>query len=239
MRIQDANGKPLKTLDDWQAIHKPKHWKRGRSAYEVADFIVNRSGADKLARRVSLVLGDTVQFEQITPEFEVRFDKYGKGRFHDIGIVGETAHGERLFIGVEAKVDESFGLTVAEEWQKGQRTVAGGKRTHLPDRIRELCSRFQDGPGIRETDQIRYQLMHGTAGTVSACAECSVFYVAVFVTDAYNHAKGEANYNDYLAFVRQVGGGVMPNGGDGATSHALRVAGKRLITIYEYFDGRE
>ena len=77
------------------------------------------------------------------------------------------------------------------------------------------------------------------AGTVSAGTECSVFYVAVFVTDAYSHAKGETNYNDYLAFVRQVGGVVIPNGGDGATSHALRLADKRLITIYEYFDGRE
>ncbi len=234
MRIQDKDGNRLDTLDDWQAIHEPTHWKRGRSAYEVANFIVNRNGADKLAGRVSQVLGNRVQFKEITAEYEVRFDCYGKGRFHDLGIRGETSSGKSLFVGVEAKVDEPFGATVAEKWQEGQQTIARGKHTGLPDRILELCGRFQDGPGISETDDVRYQLMHGTAGTVEAAADVSVFYVAVFVADAYDPAKGEANDDDYIEFIRRAGGVATAHNVIGATCHTLNLAGKRLTTIYEY-----
>ena len=227
MRIQDSDGHPLKTLDDWEAIHDEGKWKRGRSAYEVANFIVNRNGVAKLARRVSQVLGDRVQFEQITPECEVRFDKHrGKGRVHDLGIRGQTRSGDSLFVGVEAKVDELFGETVAKEWQ--ERTV--GKE----NRILELCNRFQDGPGIRPTDPIRYQLMHGTAGTVAADADVSVFYIAVFVTGDYDPTKGEDNEEDYMRFIRRAGGIATAHNVSGATCHTLRLSGKRLTAIYEY-----
>ena len=234
MRIQDQNGVALETLEDWQALHKPRHWKRGRSAYEVANLIVNRNGADKLAGRVSQVLGDRVQFEQITAECEVRFDRYGKGRVHDLGIRGATWSGKSLFVGVEAKVDERFGSTVAEEWQKAQQTIERGECTRLPDRILELCGRFQGGPGISKTDDIRYQLMHGTAGTVAADADVSVFYVAVFVTGDYDPMKGEDNHNDYMKFIRRAGGIATAHNVSGATCHTLRLSGKRLTAIYQY-----
>ena len=227
MVIQSTDGRSLKTLEHW-SLRKRNHWKRGRSAYEVANFIVNRNGADKLARRVSQVLGGPVQFDKITPEYEVRFDKQrGKGRVHDLGIWGATSSGDSLFVGVEAKVDERFGeKTVAQEWQR--RTV--GKEA----RIRQLCSRFQNGRGISQTDDVRYQLMYATAGTVDAGASVSVFYVAVFLTDAYRPTKGEANYKDYMEFVRRVGGVATADDADGATSYTLNLAGRQLTTIYDY-----
>ena len=222
------------TLGKWEKIHKPEHWKPGCSAYEVANFILYRNGADKLERKVSQVLGGPVQFDKITAECEVRFDRYGKGRFHDLGIRGETSSGKSLFVGVEAKVDEPFGSTVADEWQKGQQTIDRGERTRLPDRILELCGRFQDGPGISETDDVRYQLMYGTAGTVAADADVSVFYVAVFVTKAYDPVKGEANYDDYMKFICRAGGRETARNVIGATCHRLDLAGKPLTTIYDY-----
>ena len=121
MRIENTEGKPLNCLDDWKSIHKPTQWKEGRSAYSVADFIVNREGSCKLRDRVSSVLGEPVTFHKIIPEYEVKFDQYGKGRFHDLGIFGKTQSGESLFVGVEAKVDESFGAYVADEWRKAQK----------------------------------------------------------------------------------------------------------------------
>ena len=117
MRIENTEGIPLNCLDDWKSIHKSTQWKQGRSAYSVANFIVNRDrdGARKLRDRVSSVLGAPVTFHKIIPEYEVKFDQYGKGRFHDLGICGKTQSGKSLFVGAEAKVDEPFGTYVADE----------------------------------------------------------------------------------------------------------------------------
>lgn len=237
MRIENTEGIPLNCLDHWKSIHKPTQWKPGRSAYSVADFIVKRDGARKLRDRVSSVLGALVTFHKIIPEYEVKFDQYGKGRFHDLGIIGETQSGKSLFVGVEAKVDEPFGSYVADEWRKAQEIRESGKGTRLPQRIMQLCDRFNDGLGISECDKVRYQLLHGTAGTVDAKADVSVFYVAVFKTDSYDKEIGESNHRDYQQFIERAGGATQDNG-NGASSHVLTLGGKRLIAIYEYFDLR-
>ena len=228
MKIETSDGKPLRSLADWQAIHKPAQWKPGRSAYSVADFIVNRDGARHLSRRVSAVLGESVEFHIITPELEVRFDRYGKGRFHDLGIRGETESGESIFVGVEAKVDEPFGAHVSEEWRRAD---TPSKR----NRISQLCARFKDGIGISPTDEVKYQLMHGAAGTVEAGADVSVFYIAVFATDDYDEEKGDANFQDYQTFLTRAAATPPPNQNRNAKSHTLNLSGKKLTTIYEYF----
>ena len=230
MVIQSTDGTPLRTLKNWQDIHDERKWKCGRSAYEVANFIVHRNGAEKLERRVSQVLGGPVQFDKITAECGVRFDDYGKPRVHDLGIWGATSSGDSLFVGVEAKVNEGFGDPLAQEWQKGQRKRKNGKNTFLPDRILGLCGRFQ---GISVDSQIRYQLLHAAAGTVDARASVSVFYVVVFVTDRYRSAKGKANYKDYMKFIHRAGGVAPADDADGATSYTLNLAGRQLTTIYD------
>ncbi len=238
MIIQNPDGEPIRSLADWQALHSAEHWKPGRSAHAVADFVVNRDGATKLARTVAAVLGERVAFREASPELEIRFDRYGKGRFHDLGIRGETESGETLFVGVEAKVDESFGAYVADEWRNAQRIRERGERTRRPARISELCDRFQDGPGISEYDEVRYQLMHAAAGTVEAGADLSVLYIAVFATDDYDPAKGEANRQDYRTFIHRAGGTPTPNQTAAAESHNLNLNRKPLTTIYETFDFR-
>ena len=166
MRIEASNGNPLTSLDDWERLHKPKHWKPGRSAHAIADFVVNQRGADKLQQRVSSVLGKPVDFHKLTPECEIRFDRYGRGRVHDLGIWGETASSKSLFVGVEAKVDETFNEYVGDAWRKANQERDRGISTRKPERIRGLCARFKGGPGISVDSDISYQLLYGTAGTV-------------------------------------------------------------------------
>ena len=227
MRIETSDGEPLRSLAEWQAVHKPEHWKPGRSAHSVADFIANRNGARRLSQRVSEVLGESVKFHKIIPEHKVKFDQYRNPRVHDLGIYGETESGKSLFVGVEAKVDEPFGNYVSEEWRKAD---TPSKR----NRISQLCDRFQDGPGISEYDEIRYQLMHGAAGTVEAGADVSVLYIAVFVTDDYDPAKGEANFQDYQTFLNRAGATPNPNPNRDRAyeSHTINLSGKTLTTIY-------
>ena len=238
MRIETSDGKPLRAMADWQAIHSAEHWKPGHSAHAIADFVVNRDGATKLARTVAAVLGERVAFREAAPELEIRFDRYPNGRVHDLGIRGETESGKTLFVGVEAKVDESFGAYVADEWRNAQRIRERGERTRRPDRITQLCDRFQDGPGIAPTDEIRYQLMHAVAGTVEAGADISVLYIAVFATDDYDPDKGESNRQDYRTFIARAGGTPTPNQTAAVESHNLNLNGKPLTTIYETFDRR-
>ena len=235
MRIQDSTGNQLNSLDDWKGLHEDEHWKPGRSAYSIADFIVNRQGARNLGARISSALGDSVEFLQLIPEYGVRFDRYGKGRFHDLGIFGRTKSGKSLFVGVEAKVDESFGKYVSDEWQEAEELMARGERTRKPQRIRELCARFHGGPEVPTNPDIRYQLLHGTAGTVCVEADISVFYVAVFVTDDYDRSIGESNYRDYRQFIEWAGGKPIGDGGVGASFHQLTVGDRPLISIYEHF----
>ena len=105
----------------------------------------------------------------------------------------------------------------------------------MPQRIRELCARFDGGPEITEDADIRYQLLYGTAGTVCAGMDVSVFYVAVFLTDDYDSSIWESNYQDYRKFIEQAGGKPTKNDGAGASSHLLTVGGRSLVSIYEYF----
>ena len=235
MIIEDSKGNQLRSLDYWEGLHEPEKWEPGRSAHSVADSIVNLGGPRKLRERVSSVLGKPVTFTKLIPEYEVRFDRYGKGRVHDLGIFGETDSESTLFVGVEAKVDEPFGRYVSEEWRDANKKRNREENTNMPERITELCARFDGGPGINVDACIRYQLLYGTAGTVCAGEDVSVFYVAVFQTDDYDKDIGKLNLRDYLRFMEQAGGKPAEDDGVEASSHRLTVDGRPLVSIYEHF----
>ena len=235
VRIESCEGKAVNGLGDWKTLISSEHWKRGRSEYSLAEFIIDRNGADELRERVATVLGEPVEFEKGVPKYEVSFDEYRNGHVHDLGLFGETKSGKRLFVGVDAKVDEPFDVFVSEKWAAADKKKKSGKITRLPERIRKLCARF--GPGVTEgSGDIRYQLLHGVAGTVDAGADLSVFYVVVFRTGLYDAEKGKQNHEDYHRFVKRAGGVPVPTGYDGAKAHVLTVGGKKLHVIHEYFN---
>ncbi|MFT5043621.1 MAG: hypothetical protein ACI8UP_000584 [Porticoccaceae bacterium] len=105
MRIETPTGDEINSFDDWAKIYDtPKekiHWKEGRSAYSAAEFMMNQNGEEYIRLRVSDTLGKSITFDRAIPEHEVRFDKFGKGRTHDIGMYGTTDTGESIFVGVE------------------------------------------------------------------------------------------------------------------------------------------
>ena len=238
-KVEDSQGKQLTSLDDWKNLHEPDKWKPGRSAYSVAEFIVNQRGAARLRQRVSSVLGEPVVFRKLVPEYEIRFDRYGKGRIHDLGILGKTDSERSLFVGVEAKVDETFNEYIGDVWRKANKLLERGENTNQAQRIQELCARFKGASRISEDSfDIRYQLLYSAAGTIDAGADVSVFYVVVFRTDAYDASIGESNHQDYLRFIEWAGGKPIGPDGGGASAHLLMLGNKRLVSIYEYFDAR-
>ena len=53
MTINDSHGNAIRTLEKWSASVRRAHWREGRSAYSLADFILNRNGTAHLESRIS------------------------------------------------------------------------------------------------------------------------------------------------------------------------------------------
>lgn len=142
MRIEDTNGEEIISLEDWAKIfdtpQRKKHWKAGRSAHSIADFILNRGGEKRIAKLLERVVPEEVVLEKAIPEFEVRFDQFGRGRVHDLGVFGKTHSDKSIFIGIESKVDESFNRTVSEVYLEAKAKQIAGEATNAPARIENL-----------------------------------------------------------------------------------------------------
>ena len=155
-KIVSSHGDELSSLEEWAKLHKEVHWKKGRSAYTLADFVLNGEGASHLESRLSEVLERKTYICRITPEKEVRFDRYGRGRFHDLAIEGVVGSDMTLFVGVEAKVDESLGPTVQERYEGAEKELLKNSRSKATERIRNLPELVR--PGLELRFDTRYSL---------------------------------------------------------------------------------
>tara|TARA_R100000935_G_scaffold15425_1_gene30759 strand:- start:29170 stop:29868 length:699 start_codon:yes stop_codon:yes gene_type:complete len=205
MKIE-FKGNTISNLADWQKFvfvgKKAKGWKEDRSASSLANFIINNNGEEKINCLVSAQINEAFTLEVAYPEYQTRFDKYGQGREHDLAIFGKTDSGKKTFIGVEAKVDESFGATVASEYHTYKAKELNGKNTNLPKRIEELLKfNFKI---VKASDfKLRYQLLYATAGTLSIDADIHILLILVFKTAGYKPKVGAKNYKDLQAFLKK------------------------------------
>ena len=242
MQIVDYHDRAISTLDEWQEhfvkrTKKPEHWKKGRSAYSLADFILNCNGAAILESRVSSVILQRVAFEWATPEYKAKFDRYRNPSQLDLGIFGRVGTGSSLFVGVEAKVDETFGPTVSERYRDALKTRQSNPRTKASERVEQLLSQYfseSAPPDDSRFSDIRYQLLTAAAGTVAVPQDLVVLYVLVFKTNSYDPQKGEENYNDYKKFVDCACGKYLTQTGQGVLAYELKLNGKQLVSIHEY-----
>ena len=236
MRIEDTNGKEINSLEDWAKIfdtpQRKKHWKAGRSAHSIADFILNRGGEKRIAKLLEHVVPEEVVLEKAIPEFEVPFDKFGRGRVHDLGVFGTTHSGKSIFIGIESKVDESFNKTVSEVYLEAKDKQIAGKATNAPARIENLLKlNFHNiDPSVFD---LRYQLLYATAGTVAVECDICVLLILVFKTHLYDELKALDNYRDYLQFIALADSSEILTDEGQAVAHRISVGGKELFSIYE------
>ena len=239
MRIVDSLGKDITSIDDWSKLYTTSqnfhHWKKGRSAYSTAEFLLYYDGASLIAQRVSEALGAHIEFNLAIPEYEVKFDEYGKGRMHDVGIFGQTEDGKSVFVGVEAKVDESFGPMVKDSYLAAKAKQVVGISTNLPERIENLLSLHFREPDITMFDT-RYQLLYTTAGTLAAESDISVLFIAVFKTELYEESIATENYKDYLHFIEKIGAIPINLRSTKALGHEVALHEKSLTCLYECFE---
>ena len=240
LRITDSKGGLISDMDQWRSLVRREHWRRGRSAYSLADFIFNRDGATRIERVISSVLSHPVMFDQGTPEYAARFDRYGGPARLDVGIIGRTGSGSSLFVGLEAKVDEPFGTeTVCERHQKAAEYLKRCPRSNAAARVTELLARYfgvSGEPCESRLAGVGYQLLTGSAGTVAQQSEVSVFFIAVFRTNEFNEQKGKDNRGDYENFVRLAGGEPLMRDEEDCLAHKMVLDGRPLVTIYRNFD---
>ena len=205
--IVQYKGENIASLTDWKEKvfvgKKAKHWDKGRSAYSLADFVMNKNGIKKINEYVDTVIGAKAIFEIAEPEYQVRFDRYGQGREHDLALWGKTSKGKSLFVSVEAKVDESFNGTVLDAYIKAKAKELNGERTNALNRIERLLQ--QHFLKISKNDfNLRYQLFYATAGTLCVKADMHVLLILVFKTDSYKKDKGRLNKLDFQKFIKRI-----------------------------------
>ena len=239
MQITGPKGNDIATMEDWGACVRGGHFKEGRSAYSLADFILNRNGAAVLEERISAVCAESVIFERATPEFRASFDSYRGPSNPDLGIFGTVGSKSNLFVGLEAKVDEPFdGKTVGEKYQDAIRKKSCNPRSRAYAKVENLLSSYfaeSADPGVSRFSDVGYQLLTGTAGTVARQKDVSIFYVLVFKTSEYDERKGRANQEVYEKFIEAANGKPLTHSPEGPGVHEITAAGKRLICIYDYF----
>jgi hypothetical protein len=237
--IKDHQGHAIKTMEDWKRIYdtpqKQKHWKEGRSAHAIADYILNRNGIDKIRKRLEEIYKQDIYFQKAVPEFEITFDSYGKGRVHDLAIEGVTQSDSTLFVGVESKVDESFGNMIADVYLDAKARQIAGESTKAPERIEDLLGLHFSTPD-RHVFNLRYQLLYATQGTLAAGADKPVLYILVFKTVLYDDLKGIENFRDYITFLNALNAEELECSRQDSRVHRLTIGDKELISIYEQVD---
>lgn len=212
MKILDSKQNIISSITDWGNLFlnnpaKVKHWKVGRSAYELADLILNKNGEHLLLNVISNALGEKVSFEMAIPELVTRFDKYNHGREHDLGIWGTTDSGKSIFVGIEAKVDELFNNKISESYLIAKTKELKGEKTNAPKRIEKLIERSFENVQ-RKHWNLMYQLFYTLFGTIDSknngvTVDLPIMLVLVFKTNLYDDKKGKENYKEYKNFINE------------------------------------
>jgi hypothetical protein len=168
----------------------PLHWKKGRSAFETAH---SWFGARNLPSPVRAILNtnrlfaDAVltraYFERSTP-----LDRTGRGPSQtDVLALLKTKSGVAV-LGVEAKVDETFGPYVGE-WADG----SPGRAMRLALLIEEL--KLEPS----RVSSLRYQLLHRTVATILESRQVGA-HDAIMLVQSFSPREIRAGFTDFQFF---------------------------------------
>jgi len=220
LRIAGRDGQRIYGIEQWLEVAPPRkgglHWQDGRSAKELARawFASVLPAVPKTLQLLFDSHPETAGLRVATAlaEWKTRLPVPGEGRNHDLLLLG-TVGQERVVVGVEAKADEEFGPVTAvyrkaaEETRNAEPPVP----SRLPERIDELSRVIF----ARDMDEIigalRYQLLHGTAGTVLEArrrgARLAVFAVHEFRSGEIQEDRVARNHADLEAFLTVLSAG--------------------------------
>ncbi|MCB1616467.1 MAG: hypothetical protein KDI30_10675 [Pseudomonadales bacterium] len=188
---------PTQSGSDWQRLlGKPKlHWKKGYSAMSAAACWEDNH--PHLPTEIMAILHSAnipalanLDLLMAIPEWEV--DLPGGDRPSQTDILALTRNDEGLVVlGVEAKVEEPFGPTLAEKKK-------GASQGQLK-RIHYLESELGKTEGF--SGHIRYQLLHRS---ISALLTARAFHAPVAVMLVHSFSKTSSWRDEFLTFCEEL-----------------------------------
>ena len=186
-----------------------RHWKKGRSAYELAYAWV---GSDGFPDDVSAVLEMIPAFAGATLieglfEKETDLETPGRPSQTDLLVLCRCAAGIGV-IGVEGKVDEPFGEFV-RDWLRDGSPGKQRRLAHLLEILRLEREQVMD---------IRYQLLHRT---VAAFLEARRYGADIAMMLVHSFSPKHAGYDDFSRFAELIG---APVSRPGSASDEFKVA---------------
>jgi hypothetical protein len=215
-RFFGGDGRPLARPEDIIPLlgKGALHWKKGRSAFEAAQSWCRAAGLPPAIRAI-LATDPLFADAHVTKTYFERttqLDNTGRGPSQtDVLAFLETCSGVAV-LGVEAKVDETFGPYVSE-WLDG----SPGKTERLTRLARVL--RIENDPG-----RLRYQLLHRTVATILEARQAGATE-AIMLVQSFSPATIRAGFTDFQFFAQAL---MIPIAGPGVLSKVCDFDGTRL-----------
>lgn len=205
MKIKiSKNNNIITTVEEWYQFAPPKakgkHWKDGRSAKSLAQFMTDKNQVKKLEDILVELEYDTNGVISCTPEANTVLPCKGNGRNHDLLMIGED-----FVVGIEAKVSEPFGEEISTELIE----ASDNKKGRIDKLANELfgCKINEIKDGL----ELRYQLLTGVYGTLREAENNkkskALFLVIVFTDGITREDENAVNRNndDFKNFCQQIG----------------------------------
>ena len=194
MKIKiSKNNNIITTVEEWYQFAPPKakgkHWKDGRSAKSLAQFMTDKNQVKKLEDILVELEYDTNGVISCTPEANTVLPCKGNGRNHDLLMIGED-----FVVGIEAKVSESFGEEISTELIE----ASDNKKGRIDKLANELfgCKINEVKDGLK----LRYQLLTGVYGTLLEAENNkkskALFLVIVFTDGLTSEDENAVNRNN-------------------------------------------
>lgn len=194
----------ITTVEEWYQFAPPKakgkHWKDGRSAKSLAQFMTDKNQVKKLEDILVELEYNTKGVISCTPEANTVLPCKGNGRNHDLLMIGED-----FVVGIEAKVSEPFGEEISTELIE----ASDNKKNRIDTLANKLfgCKINEVKDGL----ELRYQLLTGVYGTLLEAENNkkskALFLVIVFTDGITREDENAVNRNndDFENFCQQIG----------------------------------
>ena len=208
MKLEISKTNIITTVEQWKQFAPPKdkekHWKDGRSAKSLAQFMTDKNQVKKLESILNELGYDTKGIISCTPEANTALPGTGNGRNHDLLMIGKD-----FVAGIEAKVSESFGKTISKELM--------GASENKQYRIDTLAKELFGCEINAESGELKYQLRTGAYGTLREAKnnkKSKALFLVIVFTDGITTKEANAvvaNNKDFEDFCKYIG--LSNNGG--------------------------
>ena len=211
-------GESIKSYDEWEKVFhlhdskgKVDHWRVGYSAQSLAEDLMCNDGEQMLTQLVEQFTSEQIQGNPTALiEHGSSFDNYRRARMQDLVVFGKLTNEETFFIGVEAKVKESFGNnSIKKQYDTCKANIEARISTDADKRLEGLVRDFLHKKLNELTPkelELRYQLLFYLAGSFRDREGGKHIFMPVV---AYHHTEGirrDKNKEAFEAFIEALGG---------------------------------